>query len=568
MDCLSFMEDKYVENLQDQRDEVFALQEIFNTGEDEKLKVLSQVTDEKDSLYTLLIAINPKPTQGAIRVNVIVQAEVDRDEEDDEVLGAAAAVATTSKPKPPPLARDVPLCRSISGQRWQGTFEVKFLLPFNLLVTFPPTYPSSGPPSFHLSCAWLTPVQLEAVECMLHTLWSEAGNMPVVFTWVDWLENNCLEHLAIKDDLVLQSALPVGEALESDDVTSPEEDLGATIAAMTRYNQEKLNEEFCQTIHLCEVCYDEYPGTQFFRILECSHAFCHTCMQAFCEMHTIAGTVEELRCPTPKCDSILPPYIIQAVLSEEAYERWEKLLLQKTIDAMEDTVYCPRCDNVVIVEEDRESNLAHCPLCFFAFCTQCERGWHQGRSCETEEEMLENLEKQATGGNQNRALAAKLQELRRKMEEEIESKRMKKKVANKCPVCKIPVEKIGGCNKMTCKCGAIFCWICSQQIKGYDHFRTGKCDLFPGQQAPPLLAGPVRRVPDAVLRMRAMVAINPEMANNHCRCPMCKQACLKGADGNNHIKCWNCKANFCFVCNQRIIGPVTAHFTGPCKQHS
>ncbi|KAK3767142.1 hypothetical protein RRG08_018013 [Elysia crispata] len=545
MDELSFKDGNYDVNLQEQRDEVFALQEIFNTEEDEKLKVLSQVTDEKNNLYSLLVI----------------------EDGEDDVEGAAAAAAVSFQPRPPQLARDVQLNRSISGQHWQGTYEVKFLLPFNLIVTFPPTYPSSCPPNFHLSCAWLTPTQQMSVESMLHTLWTEADSMPIVYTWVDWLENNCLTHLAIRDQLMLYSVLPIDEMQEQTNVTSQEEELGVTIAAMIRYNQEKMDEEFCQTIHLCEICYDEFPGTQFFRIHECSHAFCHMCMQAFCEMHTRAGTVEELRCPTQKCDSIVPPYIIQAVLTEETYERWEKLLLQKTLDAMEDTVYCPRCENVVIAEEDRDSNLAHCPLCFFAFCTQCGRGWHQGRDCETEEEMLENLERKANNFNQDNAVAAKIQELRRKLEEEIESKQFKKKSTNKCPACKIPVEKIGGCNKMTCKCGRVFCWICGNSINGYDHFRTGKCYLFPGQ-APPVVVGPVRRIPNAVLRMQAMVEINPELANNYIRCPMCKQENMKGRDRNNHIKCWNCKTNFCFVCKQRIIGIVSAHFIGPCKQHS
>lgn len=562
MNDSSFREENYEENLQEQRDEVFALQEIFNTEEDEKLKVLSEAT-EQGSLFSLLIAICPKSSHEAIQVNVVLQDKFGTEEE-----GAVGGAAAISEEKPPQLAREVELCRSISGQRWQGSFQVKFLLPFNLLVTFPPTYPSSEPPRFHVSCAWLSPGQHEALQSMLNTLWSEAGNMAVVYTWVDWLENNCLAHLGISKELVLQPSLPFNEMEGLADEIDPEEDLGATIAAMTRYNQEKLNEEFCQTIHLCEVCYDEFPGTQFFKIYECSHAFCHMCMQAFCEMHTAAGTVEELRCPTPKCDSIVPPYIIQAVLHEEAYERWEKLLLQKTIDAMEDTVYCPRCGTVVIVEEDRESNLAHCPVCFFAFCTQCERIWHQGRSCRTDEEILEDLNNQAKTGNQNKALAAKIGELRRKMEEEIESKRLKKKCTNKCPHCKAPVEKIGGCNKMTCKCGGIFCWVCGLPIKGYDHFRTGKCVLFPGAPAPPPVGGLMRRVPDAVLRMQAMLEINPELANNNCHCPMCKQACLKGQDRNNHIKCWNCKTNFCFICKQRIIGLVTAHFLGPCNQHS
>ncbi|GFO18180.1 E3 ubiquitin-protein ligase rnf14 [Plakobranchus ocellatus] len=319
-------------------------------------------------------------------------------------------------------------------------------------------------------------------------------------------------------------------------------------------------------MHLCEVCYDEFPGTQFFKMNECSHAFCHTCMQAFCELHITAGTVEELRCPTQKCDSIVPPYIIQTVLPEEAYDRWEKLLLQKTLDSMEDTVYCPRCGNVVIVEEEKELNLAHCPLCFFAFCTLCERVWHQGRSCETEEDLLEDLQQRDTSG-MTHAVQRKFEELRKKLETEMKTKATVKKSTRPCPKCKIPVEKIGGCNKMTCKCGAFFCWVCGRAINGYNHFSAGSCPLFPGQvQA--AVGVPVRMPNNAVIRMQAMLELNPDLQNNRCYCPMCKQQNLKSLDRNNHIKCWNCKTNFCFLCKQRISGVVSAHFVGPCTQHS
>ena len=33
-------------------------------------------------------------------------------------------------------------------------------------------------------------------------------------------------------------------------------------------------------------------------------------------------------------------------------------------------------------------------------------------------------------------------------------------MANKCPKCDIPIEKISGCPHMTCPCGHHFCWYC------------------------------------------------------------------------------------------------------------
>ena len=33
-----------------------------------------------------------------------------------------------------------------------------------------------------------------------------------------------------------------------------------------------------------------------------------------------------------------------------------------------------------------------------------------------------------------------------------------------CPVCKTPIVKLDGCNKMTCKCGELMCYVCKKPI--------------------------------------------------------------------------------------------------------
>ncbi len=60
----------------------------------------------------------------------------------------------------------------------------------------------------------------------------------------------------------------------------------------------------------------------------------------------------------------------------------------------------------------------------------------------------------------------------------------------RCPACSGEFEKDGGCNHMTCPCGAHYCAVCCDLISAtrpHDHFHPGPaarsppCPLFPGQ---------------------------------------------------------------------------------------
>ena len=68
-----------------------------------------------------------------------------------------------------------------------------------------------------------------------------------------------------------------------------------------------------------------------------------------------------------------------------------------------------------------------------------------------------------------------LVKLRRKALESEESEFLKRYPT--CPSCKAHIEKFDGCNKVTCICGTVICYICRKKIAGYDHFNSG-CNLW------------------------------------------------------------------------------------------
>lgn len=52
--------------------------------------------------------------------------------------------------------------------------------------------------------------------------------------------------------------------------------------------------------------------------------------------------------------------------------------------------------------------------------------------------------------------------------------------SQKCPACHVNIEKNDGCNKMVCKCGTYFCWLCLTSLSTespYTHYQdmTSQC---------------------------------------------------------------------------------------------
>ena len=77
---------------------------------------------------------------------------------------------------------------------------------------------------------------------------------------------------------------------------------------------------------------------------------------------------------------------VKQQVGEELFLRYDRLLLQSSLDSMADVVYCPRrgCASAVVLEADRKFGI--CPACRYAFCSLCRRSYHGHAPCFQKEE--------------------------------------------------------------------------------------------------------------------------------------------------------------------------------------
>ncbi|XP_056686925.1 uncharacterized protein [Spinacia oleracea] len=430
------------------------------------------------------------------------------------------------------------------------TFKVQCLSPIILTCLLPRSYPSHYPPSFTISVQWLHESEISQLCSMLDLLWNEQPGQEILYRWVEWLPSSSLQHLGFDEELSIgpynvESVESVSDRRSFSGSISPDID----VASMKSYNSERQHENFLNGCHECCICFSEFAGTKFLR-LPCDHFFCVKCMTTYAEVLVKEGTVNKLQCPNTKCGGMIPPGLLKRLLGGEEFDRWESLMLQKTLDAMPDVVYCPRCETACLEEKDHH---AQCSKCFFSFCSLCRERRHVGLACMTPEMKLKSLEDQP--------IFSLLKESQRRKQRIVMNELLSVKEilrdAKQCPSCKIAITKNGGCNHMVCRqCGQRFCYGCGRL--------TGMCDCHHSPAEPV-----IEPEQNMALQVRQILReLQVQMVHGNSRpCPSCKQFKAK-VGNNNHIFCWACQNHYCYLC-RKMVRRSSEHY-GPkgCKQHS
>lgn len=398
----------------------------------------------------------------------------------------------------PPLQFQCKYLRKSSETSGEGqvtsTCNVFYLPPICLRFLLPVDYPSKNPPEFTLTCVWLDRPRLSLLAQRLDSIWTEQEGQEILYSWSQFLKEDALDFLNSNNEITLNQI----EFMETHTIDDLDKRVMQEIGRFSdillfvhEFDVSKQKEVFDNTPFPCDICFNEKYGKNCIKFKDCGHVYCDSCLTSYFDIHIKDGNMKALTCPEPGCDSQAFPAQIKNLVSSQDFERYEALLLQTTLDMMNDVIYCPRtfCQSPVVIEEGDVMGL--CSVCHFSFCTYCKLAYHGVEPCKLKKAKLKEVCQQYQDGDSvtKRRLEEKYgAKVLRETLENIESERWLASNSKACPGCGAAIEKQSGCNKMTCyKCKCYFCWLCMHSLSlanPYSHYNTfnSKCynKLFDG----------------------------------------------------------------------------------------
>eukprot|EP00842_Homolaphlyctis_polyrhiza_P006997 jgi/Hompol1/887/HPOL_002591-RA len=202
----------------------------------------------------------------------------------------------------------------------------------------------------------------------------------------------------------------------------------------------------------CLCCFGDYPWSEMTQC-EDGHLFCFNCARQ--TIQTGMGLQKtDIKCPDMSgCGFGFSVAELRRFLDPKVFDGYMRLCQQAEIDGFE---YCPFCDYGISFDQNAdEEPLFRCQNdpCNTVSCRKCKKKAHGTDSCED-----------AQKNNAKHTL----------------EEAMTMALLRECPKCGNKFMKEEGCNKMTCPCGQISCYVCKKAIGGYDHFNNqpGGCPLW------------------------------------------------------------------------------------------
>uniref|UniRef100_A0A4W6ELG8 RBR-type E3 ubiquitin transferase n=1 Tax=Lates calcarifer TaxID=8187 RepID=A0A4W6ELG8_LATCA len=155
-----------------------------------------------------------------------------------------------------------------------------------------------------------------------------------------------------------------------------------------------------------------------------------------------------ISCPIPECSGQLEEGVVVSHLASEDVAKYHYFLELNQLDSS--TKPCPQCSHFTSLKKHNPHHSEHkykiqCSNCQFVWCFKCHAPWHNGLKCRDYRK----------GDKLLRTWASVIEHGQRN--------------AQKCPQCRIHIQRTEGCDHMTCtQCNTNFCYRCGER---YRHLR-------------------------------------------------------------------------------------------------
>jgi ariadne-1 len=218
-------------------------------------------------------------------------------------------------------------------------------------------------------------------------------------------------------------------------------------------NSEVSTSSDVDCLDLCPICLEPLADGYF---MSCGHCFCRPCWHDYVDVafQERQELVLQLTCAHHECSNRLVADDIRNI-APEIYDQWLDCYTSSFIDIDSSYQSCEgnECRCIAHSSMDLASFCSvpvSCPACKTSFCFKCGGDPHEPSTCDAINDW--NL----VHGSSSFWIKIN---------------------AKPCPTCKVPIEKNGGCNHVTCsKCRAEFCWICLSYI--HDNFQVHTCNRY------------------------------------------------------------------------------------------
>jgi hypothetical protein len=200
----------------------------------------------------------------------------------------------------------------------------------------------------------------------------------------------------------------------------------------------------------CPICYVDAPPGDAIVLRICGHTFCLRCLSSHVATKMESGT-NLISCPLhPSCKKEVCQNDLRAIVGVDTFTTLERRALESVVATDPSLHHCPTPDCPYIVSWASPADgppMCDCSVCGKASCLVCGVApYHRGLSCE-QHKMANTSQTASEREAEERATAAFIERSNIRI----------------CKRCGNGVVKSSGCNKLKCRCGYRFCYVCGSE---------------------------------------------------------------------------------------------------------